>query len=175
MGLSAKRGLLAAASIWLAACGVLTGPRDQYWLKDDSPRFPSAVDSLTAYHAYAWKLTAAEWLRESDLVRETAARDPQLFQRVRQAILATSPAAPLPERMRAQQMLEQCERDAKNDAALRSFIVLLREELAERRRLEERARDETRRADALDRKLGEIRAIELDLLDRARLPGARKP
>lgn len=172
---SALRLLAALSSIQLAACGALTGSRDPYWLKDESPRFPSTIDSLTAYHAYVWNLTAAEWPRESDLVRETVACDGRLFQRVRQAIVAAAPAAPHPERARAQQLLEKCEGEARNDASLRSFIALLRDELAERRRLEERARDETRRADALDQKLRELKAIEVDLLERARPAGVRKP
>ncbi len=159
----------------VAACGSLTGTGDQYWLKDEGPRFPSTDESLAAYHAYVWNLTAAEWARESERVHGAVGRDQHLFQRVREAIVAAAPAAPQREHARAQQLLEQCEREAQNAPSLKALIALLRDELAERRRLEDRLRDETRRADEADQKLGALKAIELNLLERGRPAGNRKP
>lgn len=171
---------LAAALICLplAACGNLggfMGARDQYWLKEDAPRFASDAESLVAYHRYVWSLDTVEWARESERVRD-AARNPSLFQRLRQAVLAAAPAASPRDHARAQQLFEQCEAEAKNaGASLKAVIVLLRDELAERRRLEERVREEARRAEELDQKLGALKAIELNMLQRNRPGGAPKP
>ncbi|HEX8964667.1 MAG TPA: hypothetical protein VF801_16830 [Rhodocyclaceae bacterium] len=159
----------------LAACGSMTGPRDQYWLKDGAPRFPSDAESLVAYHRYVWRLDTVEWARENERVRDAAARSPGPFQRLRQAVLAAAPAATPRDHARAQQMLEQYEHDTPNgDAALKAVVGMLREELAERRRLEERVREEARRAEDLDQKLGALKAIELNMLQR-RKPAGRKP
>ncbi len=183
MALKLRLRLLAVlACLPLAACsslgdfslGSLTGKRGDYWLKDDAPRFPSDAESLIAYHRYAWSLDTVDWAREGERLRAAATHDSSLPQRLRQAVHAAAPAATPRDHARAQQLFEQYERDAQSDASLHAVVVLLRDELAERRRLEDRVRDEASRADDLDQKLGALKAIELNMLQRSHPAGAKK-
>lgn len=165
--------ILACAS--LAACASLDTPQDQYWLKPDSSlRIPSATDSLAAYHAYVWALNTAEWKRETALLREAVARDKRLFQRVRQAIVASAPVAPPKEHQRAMALLEHCERESRGDNSLKNLVAVLMAELAERIRLETQLRDESRRSEDLEQKLNALRNIDLNLMDRNRPAGSSK-
>lgn len=157
----------------LSACGgPMKKPADDYWLAADA-RNASAVESLVAYQAYVWTLSADDLAKESARVRDAAARDPGDFQRLRSAIAAAAPAAPPRERARAAQMLEQMEKESR-DAHQASLLAALRSELAERRRLEERWRDEARRADDLEKKLDALKSIEKSIIDRNQPAGQKR-
>ncbi|WP_145840798.1 hypothetical protein [Denitratisoma sp. DHT3] len=157
-------------SLALSACSSvsLRGSGNQYWLKASAPAIVTAADSLFAYHAYVRGLSAAEWSKENEQVRETANRENSEFQRMRQAIAAAAPAAGAREHVRALQQFEQLEREsAKQNSSLRGLIAALRSELAERRRLEDALREESRRAEDLEQKLDALKAIERNLQDRS--------
>lgn len=166
---------LACVLLWLvlSACSSvsLRGGGSPYWLKASDPVIVTATDSLLAYHAYVRGLSAAEWSREIEQVREAASREGSEFQRLRQAIAAAAPAAGVREHLRAMQQFEQLERQSqKQSSDLRGLIAMLRNELAERRRLEDALRDESRRADDLEQKLGALKAIERNLQERSPSP-----
>ena len=80
----------------LSACGgPMKKPADDYWLAADA-RNASAVESLVAYQAYVWTLSADDLAKESARVRDAAARDPGDFQRLRSAIAACGPSPVVP-------------------------------------------------------------------------------
>jgi hypothetical protein len=54
-------------------------------------------------------------------------------------------------------------------------VALLRAEMAERARGDERLREAQRRAEEQTQKLNELKAIERNLLERGAAPGQRKP
>ena len=169
-----RHALVVAASLGLAACGTLA-PQRPYWIKSDSPAPASSVDAMIAYHAFAAGLGAADWARESARLRTTA-READETQCVRQAMLAAAPAAPAAERAQAGAAYEQCERELrKRESSLVGLVVLLRVELAERIRSEERQREAQRRADEQTQKLDELKAIERNLLERSTAPKPKKP
>ncbi len=163
------------ATALLAACShvpPVDGKRP-YWLKSDA-QANSPLESMLAYHAYAWSLSGSDWQRENvRLNTSTRSNDDSLC--LRQAILAGVPAAP--ERSRASGLLEQCERELKRrDSRLLPLATLLRNEAAERSRSDERLRDSNRRAEELAQKLNELKSIEKNLLERSQpAPRAPKP
>lgn len=161
------RSIAFLASLSLAACGTLEGGGSQpYWLKADAPRFSSPLESMVAYHGYAWSLSGTEWAKENIRLR-AAARDADETLCVRQSLLAAAPAAPAHERAQAAGLFEQCERELKRrESRLTGLLALLRVEFAERSRSEERQRESVRRADELAEKLDELKAIEKTLLER---------
>lgn len=162
--------LLAA---FLAACSPVTlrGSGNQYWLKSSSTVILTTTDSLIAYHAYVRSLSGAEWNRESEQVREAVQKDGSEFQRLRLSIVMAAPLTGPREHARAMQQLEQLERETqKQNSSLHGLITVLKAELAERRRLEDALRDESRRADDLEQKLDALKAIERNLLERSQPP-----
>ncbi|TWO79230.1 hypothetical protein [Denitratisoma oestradiolicum] len=162
--------LLAA---FLAACSPVTlrGSGNQYWLKSSSAVILTTTDSLIAYHAYVRSLSGAEWNRESEQVREAVQKDGSEFQRLRLAMVMAVPLTGPREHARAMQQLEQLERETqKQNSSLHGLIAALKAELAERRRLEDALRDESRRADDLEQKLDALKAIERNLLERSQPP-----
>lgn len=157
------------------ACGTLTGrPTDEYWFKSDAKTFASATDSLLAYKAYVWPLSAAELAKENEQLRDALARDSGEFQRLRQIIAAAAPAAGLREHARAPQLIDQLERDGRG-SRFATLLAALRAELAERRRIEDKLRDEARRADDVEQKLDALKNIEKSLIDRTGTPAGKKP
>jgi len=170
----------------LAGCGVFTSGRSDSVaaVRADSSRVATSAESLLAYHAYVKALSAADWQKESELLRDAMVKEaaPKAaatneVQRLRLAVLVMAPAAPGKERARALPLLEQLERDGQKSASrLLNLITLLRADLVERRRLEERLSTETRRADDLEQKLNELVVIERNLHDRSRpVSGPKKP
>lgn len=171
--LNLARPIVFLVGLSLAACGSLEGSGTQpYWLKAATPaaapRQFSPLESMIAYHGYAWSLSGAEWAKENARLRvAVATRDAEETLCVRQALLAAAASAPAHERAQASGLFEQCERELRRrDSQLSGLVALLRMEFAERARLEERQRDTARRADELAEKLDELRAIEKTLLER---------
>lgn len=164
---------------------------DNYWLKADAQWSLSAVDSALAYYAYTRTLGAADWGRENEALKNLTAKKLDDFNRLRQIILLLAPATPAKERGRALPLLEKLDKDAqKSSAALQPLIALLRNEIEERRRLEEKLRDEGKKSEELEQKLeaqkvaerellqklNALKAIEKNLLDRRHAaPAVSKP
>lgn len=162
MPLSHRTCLAFALALLGAACATPPEGARPYWLKNNAT--VSAVDSMIAYHAYAWTLSGSEWQRENARLG-AAARQPDESLCLRQAILAGVPAAP--ERARAASQFEQCERELrKRESRLLGLASLLRAEQGERLRADERQRDANRRAEELAQKLNDLKAIEKTLLER---------
>lgn len=167
--------LLAA---FLAACSPVTlrGSGNQYWLKSSSSVILTTTDSLIAYHAYVRSLSSAEWNRESEQVREAVQKDGSEFQRLRLAIVMAVPITGPREHARAMQQLEQLERETqKQNSSLHGLIVVLKTELAERRRLEDALREESRKVDDMEQKIDALKAIERNLLERNPPPTPTPP
>lgn len=165
--------------VLLSACAPLAPSvrsEDTPWLKADAARPHSLADAGLSYYAHARGLNAAEWARENEALREAVARNPSDFLRLRQALLLLAPAAPAKEQARLGPLLERVERDTqKSPASLHALVQLLRGELEERRRLEDKLRDEGKKNEELEQKLEALKAIEKNLLDRRRTaPGVSK-
>ena len=160
---------LLSLSVILAACANLAPvpSDDNYWLKADAQWSLSVVDSALAYYAYTRTLGAADWGRENEALKNLTARKPDEFNRLRQIILLMAPATPLKERGRALPLLEKLDKDVqKSSATLQPLIALLRSELEERRRLEDKLRDEGKKNEELEQKLEAQKAAEKELLQK---------
>lgn len=122
-------------------------------------------------------LTGSEWTRENENLKETLGKNAGEFDRLRQIMFLVAPASPARERSRVVPLLMMLEKDAqKSGSALMPLIQLLRTEFDERRRLEDKLRDETRKSDDLEQKLEALKAIEKNLSERRRMPqGVNKP
>jgi len=141
------------------------------WLKPEAPRPTSLLEASLAYYAHARTLGPAEWTRENEALKEAVARTPADFHRLRQALLLLSPAAPAKETGRLAPLLERLEKDTqRSTSGLHPLVVLLRAEVEERRRLEEKLRDESKKNEELEQKLEALKAIEKNLIERRRLP-----
>lgn len=130
----------------------------------DSRKERSAADSALLYYAYARNLSPTEWARENELSKEAVARNPSDMHRLRQVLLLLAPVAPPREHARAPALLEKLDKELqKSSPRLQPLITLLRSELDERRRLEEKLRDEAKKNEELEQKLEAGKAIEKDL------------
>lgn len=171
--------VLPLLATFLAACSPVTlrGSGNQYWLKSSSAVILTTTDSLIAYHAYVRSLSSAEWNRESEQVREAVQKDGSEFQRLRLAIVMAVPITGPREHARAMQQLEQLERETQkqNNSSLYGLIVVLKAELAERRRLEDALREESRKLDDMGQKIDALKAIERNLLERNPPPTPTAP
>lgn len=173
------------SSILFFCSGLLAGcaqfgasSSDAYWIKADAKKSAmTPVESALAYYAYVHPLTGVEWVRENESLKEAVGKSAAEFDRLRQILLLIAPAAPARERLRAPQLLAVLEKDAqKSGSAFLPLIQLLRTELDERRRLEDKLRDESRKSDDLEQKLEALKAIEKNLSERRRIPqGVNKP
>lgn len=162
------------AVVFLAACGTQSVKRP-YWIKSESRISSSTLESMIAYHAFAATLGMTDWVREmANLRTELGTNDETLC--VRQAMLAAAPAAPAAERAQAIGAYEQCERELRRrNSQLVGLVEMLRAELAERIRYEERLREAQRRSDERAQKLDELKEIERNLLERSTVPKTKRP
>lgn len=170
--------VLALLAALLAACSPVTlrGSGNQYWLKSSSSVILTTTDSLIAYHAYVRSLSSAEWNRESEQVREAVQKDGSEFQRLRLTIVMAAPITGPREHVRAMQQFEQLERETqKQNSSLHGLIVVLKAELAERRRLEDALREESRKVEDMEQKIDALKAIERNLLERNPPPTPTPP
>lgn len=165
---------LLIAVVFLVACGAQPVKRPD-WVKSETQTSISMFESMIAYHAFAAGLSTTDWVREMANLR-TSPRTNDETLCVRQAMLAAAPGAPAAERAQAVGVYEQCERELRRrDSQLVGFVALLRAELAERIRYEERLREAQRRADERAQKLDELKEIERNLLERSTGPRPKKP
>ncbi|HRE16489.1 MAG TPA: hypothetical protein PLW86_05390 [Rhodocyclaceae bacterium] len=159
----------------LAACAP-SGPaavrgEDAPWIKPDAPRPASVLDAALAYYAHVRTLGPNDWNRENETLKETYAKSPSDFQRLRQALLLLAPNAPAKEQARLVPLLDRLEKDTQKSAfGLHPLVVLLRSEFDERRRLEDKLREENKKNEELEQKLEALKNIEKNLLERRRVP-----
>jgi len=159
----------------LAACAP-SGPsavrgEDTPWLKPGAPRPASVVDAALAYHAHVRTLGPSDWNRENEALKDAFAKSPSDFQRLRQVLLLLAPNAPAKEQGRLPALLDRLEKDTqKSTFGLHPLVVLLRSEFDERRRLEDKLREESKKNEELEQKLEALKNIEKNLLERRRVP-----
>lgn len=186
-----------AMIVLVAACGNLGGSasspewgrnpaQDEPWLKGVSAG--NRTESLLHWFDHARRLSAAEWSREHEQLRQHFGADKSDFTRLRLGMLLAAPNAPAREQARAASVLEPLTRDANGrDPGLRALAQLVAADIAERRRLAEelqsatqqlqsttqqlqsatqRQKEDAARATDLEQKLEALKAIEQNLQHR---------
>lgn len=158
-----------AITAFIAGCGALKSReagRDTPWLTAGQTLLVSEAEALLLYHEYLRRLSGAELNREHEGVRQSHARSGADFTRVQLAMLLSLPAAGFRDDGRAIGLLEPLLKEGAVSSEMRALAHLLHAQISEHRRLEERARDEQRRAEGLQQKLEALKSIEKSLLER---------
>ncbi|MBI2311842.1 MAG: hypothetical protein HYU77_04975 [Betaproteobacteria bacterium] len=162
-------------ALWLALAGLIAGcgalksreaGRDTPWLTPGQTLLVSEAEALLLYHEYLRRLSGAELTREHEGVKQAHARSGADFTRVQLAMLLSLPTPGFRDDGRAIGLLEPLLKEGAASSEMRALAHLLHAQIAEHRRLEERAREEQRRADGLQQKLEALKSIEKSLLER---------
>ncbi len=165
--------LLVAVAV-LAGCGAFP-PRDAApW--DHSIGFLPTGDTerLLAYFEYLKRLPPGELHREYNTVRQVQAQQRDDFSRVQLALLLDLPGTGFSDQAKAIELLEPLTAlEQRNASVLRLFAYYLAETMKQNKRQQDRAREEQRRADALQQKLEALKAIERSLIERQQLTPGR--
>jgi hypothetical protein len=156
----------------LSGCTMLKAPQSAYWLDPQAARPSSDAASLLHYSAYARKLGSKQLGEETERLRLAYAAEKTDFRLLQYAIVLSVPGTTAADHRRAIQLLDPLTQAGQGrDSELRSLASLMHASLTEQRRLEDgnasqaqRAREEQRRADELEKKLEALKDIEKSLL-----------
>ncbi|MCK9381882.1 MAG: hypothetical protein M0P95_12585 [Sulfuritalea sp.] len=163
----------------LSSCALLAPPRDAYWLDPQGPRPSSDAVSLVHYALFARNLGGKPLADETERVRQAYAAEKTEFRSLQYAIVLAVPGATAADHRRALQLLDPPPKPGDgHDRELQALASLMRAHLAEYRRLEDgshsqaqKAREEQRRAEDLEKKLEALKDIEKSLLPRDKPAG----
>jgi hypothetical protein len=163
----------------LSSCALLTPPRDAYWVDPQGPRPSSDAVSLVHYALFARNLGGKHLADETERLRLAYAAEKNEFRLLQYAIVLSVPSATAADHRRALQLLEPPPKPGDGrDSELQALASLMRAHLAEYRRLEDgshaqaqKAREEQRRAEDLEKKLEALKDIEKSLLPRDKAAG----
>ncbi|MDP1981945.1 MAG: hypothetical protein Q8K23_05340 [Sulfuritalea sp.] len=166
--------LFLCSALLLGSCALLKPPREAYWLDPQGPRPGSDAVSLLHYSAYASKLGAKPLAEETERARLAWTVEKTDFRLLQYALALSVPTASPADHRRALQLLEPLSRPGNgHDSELQALASLMRANLAEHRRLEDgshsmaqKARDEQRRAEELEKQVQALKDIEKSLLPR---------
>lgn len=168
-----------AIAAMLTGCAQLqSGNADEYWLKSQHTRPSGRVASLLLYAEYVRGLSATDYARELDHVRQLAAKDKSEFRQLQYVLALSAPGGDV---RRAQQVMDtELENGGNRDPELSALVSLVDTNLAERRRLEGRIEAGLKRADELEKRAGNlekkmeaVKDIEKNMIGRDK--GADKP
>ena len=113
------------------------------------------------------KMPAAEATRELEQARQAFGRSKTEYNRLLYAVLSMLPSTGGPDDAKAAALLEPMLKDRTNPGnGLRAFAAFLYYQIAEDRKMEERMREEQKRADSLQEKLEALKEVEKSLIDR---------
>jgi hypothetical protein len=113
------------------------------------------------------KMPAAEAARELEQARQVFGRSKTEYNRLLYAVLSLLPSTGGPDDAKAAALLEPMLKDRTNPSnGLRAFAAFLYFQIAEDRKMEERMREEQKRADSLQEKLDALKEVEKSLIDR---------
>ena len=118
------------------------------------------------------RMPAADAAKELEHARQAFGRSKTDYNRLLYAVLLLLPSAGGPDDAKAGGLLEPMLKD-RGSNGLRAFAAFLYFQIAENRKMEERMREEQKRADALQEKLEALKEVEKNLLDREQ-PSPRK-
>jgi hypothetical protein len=138
------------------------------------PPSPRGVPELLDYYDGLRRTDAATRARENDRVKQVFAQQQSAYAAVQMALFGALPGADADQQAQALTLLEPVARDERpRDRELQRFAALLLASLQEQKRLAEaaaganqRAREESRRADDLQQKLDALKSIEKRLIER---------
>ena len=156
----------------LSGCALMKPPQSAYWLDPQAARPSSDAVSLLHYSAYARKLGGKQLAEETERQRLAYAAEKTDFRLLQYATALSVPGATAADHRRALQMIDPLTQPGQGrDSELRALASLMHANLTEQRRLEDggasqaqRAREEQRRADELEKKLEALKEIEKSLL-----------
>ncbi len=112
------------------------------------------------------KMPATEATRELEQARQAFGRSKTEYNRLLYAVLSLLPSTGGPDEAKAAALLEPMLKDRTTGNGLRAFAAFLYFQIAEDRKMEERMREEQKRADSLQEKLDALKEVEKSLIDR---------
>lgn len=113
------------------------------------------------------KMPAADAARELEQARQAFSRSKTDYNRLLYAMLSLLPSAGGPDDAKAAALLEPMLKDKGNPGnGLRAFAAFLYFQISENRKMEDRMREEQKRADSLQEKLDALKEVEKSLIDR---------
>jgi hypothetical protein len=128
---------------------------------------PSELYRLLVQSENVRKMQAADAARELEQARLAFVRSKTDYNRLQYAVLSLLPNAGGHDEAKAAALLEPMLKDKSSGATgLRAFGAFLYFQIAENRKMEDRMRDEQKRADSLQEKLDALKEVEKSLLDR---------
>lgn len=142
------------------------------------PPQPSDLDRLLLQFDSVRRMQPPEAAKELEQARQSFNRAKTDYNRVQLALLSLLPNAGRDD-AKAAALLEPMLKEASKEktgtgGGLRAFATLLYNQIAEERRLEERMKEEQKRADSLQQKLDALKQVEKSLIDREQSQGPRK-
>ncbi|MET0218915.1 MAG: hypothetical protein ABW205_13450 [Burkholderiales bacterium] len=132
---------------------------------------PSELDRVLLHFESVRRMQAPEAARELEQARQSFSRARTDYNRVQFALLSLLPNTGGRDDAKSIALLEPMLKDSPRDksgagSGLRAFAVLLYNQITEERKLEDRMKEEQKRADALQQKLDALKEVEKSLLDR---------
>lgn len=112
------------------------------------------------------RMAAGEAARELEQARQSFARAKTDYNRLLYALLLLLPSTGGPDDAKAAALLEPMLKEKGSGNGMRAFANFVYLQLADNRKLEERLRDEQKRADSLQEKLDALKEVEKSLIDR---------
>jgi hypothetical protein len=166
----------------LSGCALMKPPQSAYWLDPQAARPSSDAVSLLHYAAYARKLGGKQLAEETERLRLAYAAEKSDFRLLQYAIALSVAGTTAADHRRALQLIDPLTQPGQGrDSELRALASLMHVNLTEQRRLEDgnasqaqRAREEQRRADELEKKLEALKDIEKSLLRPDKGAGSHK-
>ena len=128
------------------------------------------LNRLLAQSESVRKMPAADAAKELEQARQAFARSKTDYNRLLYALLSLLPSAGGPDDAKATALLEPLLKDKSASNGLRQFAAFLYFQIAENRKMEERMREEQKRAESLQEKLDALKEVEKNLLDREQSP-----
>lgn len=132
------------------------------------------LNRLLAQAESVRKMPAADAAKEFEQARQAFNRSKTDYNRLQYALLSLLPNAGGADDARAGALLEPLLKDKSASNGLRQFAAFLYFQIAENRKMEERMREEQKRADSLQEKLDALKEVEKSLLDREQSPPRMK-
>jgi hypothetical protein len=130
---------------------------------------PTDVERLLVQFENVRRMPGAEAARELEQARQAFNRARSEYNRVQFALLSLLPNTGGRDEARALSLLEPLVRDGSKDKSgggMRALAALVYYQTTEERKMDERMKDEQKRADSLQQKLDALKQVEKSLLDR---------
>ncbi len=125
------------------------------------------LNRLLAQSEAVRRMPGAEAAKELEQARQAFNRSKTEYNRLQYAMLSLLPSAGGPDDAKAAALLEPLLKDKSSPSnGLRAFAAFLYFQIAENRKMEERMREEQKRADSLQEKLDALKEVEKSLIDR---------